>query len=207
MTDSQRRRLLRRAVARLRRTKEGYNPEGGHWRAALALLDELDQSLKPDPPAPKVPALGPVTPGGASLLKLSLTHQTSGLPLYPALDTAFTAGAKVIAPEAGVVTRLSGGPSAGYSVYVTGESGLRYYFTHMNPERADLGPIAKGEKIGVVGSPSRFPGARVAHVHLGVNIERIAGAGKQLRYGANGSGPDYTTGSPSIGEQLRSLSS
>jgi murein DD-endopeptidase MepM/ murein hydrolase activator NlpD len=204
MTDADRRKLLNRAIARLRRTKEGYNPEGGHWRAAMAMLDELDQDLKPDtPPKPKVPLLGPVQAGGPSLLKASLTHQTAGLPLYPAYDTAWVAGSLVISPENGEVTRHSGGESTGYSVYVTGESGLRYYLTHLNPEqRRPIGPVQKGQKLGVVGSAKRFPGARVAHCHFGVNAEQMLGAGKQLKYGKYGRGPDYTQGAPTIGAQL-----
>ena len=207
MKDAARGRLLAKAVARLKKTKEGFDPQGGHWRAAMGYLKELADDLKPDQkPTPSVPALGPVTPDGQSLLRLSLTHQTSGLPLYPAVDSGW-AGGPVIAPEAGQVTRHSGGESGGYSVYLTGSSGLRYYFTHLNPERADIGHIAKGARIGTVGSPKRFPAQRVVHVHVGINIEEWAhgGHGKQLKYGKTGNGPDYTEGSPAVGVQLKAL--
>lgn len=206
MTDAQRLKLLNKALARLRLTKEGYDPQGGHWRAAMAYMDELAQDLKPDPkPTPKVPMLGPVQKGGSSLLKASLTHQTSGLPLYPAYDTAFSAGSVIIAPESGMVTRHSGGPSAGYSLYLTGKSEIEYYITHLNPERHEIGAAEKGSKLGVVGSATRFPGARVSHAHVGVNIEKLTSAGKQLKYGKNGNGPDYTLGAPTIGVQLAKL--
>jgi len=201
MTDKQK--LLDRAIARLKLTKKGYNKEGGHWKAAMDALSELSRKLTPT--TPKVPALGPVSPGGSPLTKLALTHQTSGLPLYPAVDTAFEAGTKIIAPEAGIVTRHSGGESGGYSVYLSGDSGLRYYFTHLNPERATVGRrVAKGGIIGTVGDPRRFPAQRIAHAHVGVNIEKLPGsqAGRQLKYGEKGNGPDYTFGSPSIGKQL-----
>jgi murein DD-endopeptidase MepM/ murein hydrolase activator NlpD len=205
MTDAERRKLLARATKRLKMTTEGYNKVGGHWRAAMALLDDLDNDLKPDPP-PTVPPLGPVTVGGQSLLKMSLTHQTSGLPLYPALDTAWVAGQKVLAPESGVVTRHSGNSNGGYSVYITGASGLRYYSTHLKDAgRHGLGAIGKGSTIGYVGSPKQFPAQRVAHTHFGVNAEDLLGQGHQLKYGAKGNGPDYTNGAPSIGEQLAKL--
>ena len=171
---------------------------------ALALLEEIDQDLRPDPSHPQVPPLGPVQAGGQSVLRMGLTHETDGLALYPAVDTVWVAGTRVIAPEAGKVTRHSGRPNSGYSVYLDGQSGLRYYFQHLNPEgRAPVAAIKKGAKIGTVGSPSRFPGQRVAHCHLGVNAEAMVGKGGQLKYGRTGRGPNYTTGSPSIGVQLR----
>jgi hypothetical protein len=170
------------------------------------MLDELDDDLKPDPP-PSLPSLGPVVVGGPNFLKFSLTHQTSGLPLYPALDTAWVAGQKVIAPEAGTITKHSGGPSGGYSVYLQGRSGFKYYFTHLNSEgRAGVNTkVDKGDKIVTVGSPSRFPAQRIAHSHIGINVESRLGKGRQLKYGANGNGPDYTNGAPSVGEQLEKL--
>lgn len=201
MTDAQIRARLKKIRARYMLTKEGYNKVGGHWRAVDAMVAELLEDLTPDAIAP-VPLLGPVQVGGATLLRASLTHQTSGLPLYPAYDTAFRAGSVIIAPEGGKVTRHSGGESAGYSLYMDGESKLRYYLTHLNPERHAIGAVKRGEKLGVVGSASRFPGARVSHCHFGVNVEKLLGAGKQLKYGKNGNGPDYTLGAPAIGAQL-----
>lgn len=206
MKDAERRKLLKKAMVRLRQTKEGYNTTGGHWRAAMAMLDELDQDLKPDvKPKPKVPLLGPVQAGGSVLLRASLTHQTSGLPLYPAYDTAFAAGTTIIAPEDGEVTRHSGGTSAGWSLYMTGESKLQYYLTHLNSTRRPVGPVKRGQKLGTVGSATQFPGARVSHCHFGINIEKLVGAGKQLKYGKNGNGPDYTLGAPTVGAQLAKL--
>lgn len=207
MTEKQARARLRKAVARLKLTKEGYNKEGGHWRAALALLDEVDGYLAPDVAVkPKAANIGSIETGGASLLKMSLTHETSGLPLYPALDGVWKAGQRVIAPESGTVTKHSGGGSGGFSLYLNGDSGVKYYFQHMTDAgRASLGKIAKGARIGIVGSPKVFPGQRVAHAHVGINVESLAGKGKQLKYGKNGNGPNYTLGSPSVGEQLKAL--
>jgi Peptidase family M23 len=214
MTDKERLKLLREALSRLERTQQGYKQaksdinRHGHWKAALQALHALEDDLTPRPapkrPTGKMPDLGPVFPGGKSLLDESLTHATSGLTRYPAFDTNFRAGSRVIAPEGGRVTRHSGNARSGFSLYLTGDSGLKYYFQHMNSEgRAPLGRIKKGGKIGTVGSASRFPGERVDHNHVGVNVEGILGAGKQLKYGKTGSGPDYTLGAPTIRKQLK----
>jgi hypothetical protein len=61
--------------------------------------------------------------------------------------------------------------------------------------------FAKGDFIG---KTLPIPGAS-DHGHWGVNAEALLGKGKQLKYGANGNGPNYTFGSPSIGKQLAAL--
>lgn len=201
MTDKQRTLLLRKAIARLKLTEEGYGP-GGHWTAAMALLQDLDEDLAKK----ELPLIGPLQLEGVPLSKMSLTHRTDGLPLYPALDTAWTSGTRITAPENGKVERHSGNSNSGYSVYMKGASGLKYYFTHLDVDgRAALGAVKRGSILGRVGNPAKYPGQRVAHVHAGVNAEHFLGKGEQLEYGKNGNGPDYTVGSPSIGEQLKNL--
>lgn len=202
MTDKARLALLLKAEAQLKKTEKGWKEDGGtgpYWQSAMAMLNELASDLSPDPP----PALGPVTAGGPSLLKMSLTHNTDGLPLYPAVDIFGSVNAKIICPEAGQVTRHSGNNNGGYSVYVTGKSGLKYYFQHLvDAGRAPVGAIVKGALIGRIGNPALFPAERVPHCHLGVNAEAVIGKGKQLKYGKNGNGPDYTLGAPPIGVQI-----
>jgi hypothetical protein len=213
MTDKERLKILREAISRLERTQQGYKQakedfnRHGHWKTAIQALHALEDDLTPQPapksPTGNMPDLGPVFRGGKSLLDESPTHDTSGLSGYPAFDTNFRAGSSVIAPEGGTVTRHSGNDRSGFSLYLTGDSGLKYYFQHMNSEgRAPLGRIEKGGKIGTVGSASHFPGERVDHNHVGVNAEAILGVGKQLKYGKTGTGPDYTTGSPTIRKQV-----
>jgi hypothetical protein len=139
--------------------------------------------------------LGPIVQGGRSILLEDLTHATSGLPLYPAFDTGWRAGDIIIAPEPLRITRHSGGPYAGYSFYASGDSGIDYYVTHLNFWRARVGArILTGGKLGAVG---HFVGARVPHAHVGINVERIFGKGKQLKHHTN-----YTHGAPTIGKQL-----
>jgi hypothetical protein len=142
--------------------------------------------------------LGPIFSGGPSLLDYDLTHATSGLARYPAFDGGWTPGTAVIAPERVKVTRHSGGSYAGWSLYATGDSGLRYFITHIRAERAAVGStIAKGGRLGTVGD---FVGARVPHAHVGVNVELLLGAGAQLAHNTN-----YTNGKPTIGAQLDAL--
>lgn len=213
MTDKERLKLLQEALSRLEKTNEGYRQakadinKHGHWKTAIQALHALEDDLTPqsgaaERPTGKMPNLGAVCPGGKSVLDESPTHATGGLPLYPAFDTNWKAESRVIAPEGGMVTRHSGGGAKGFSLYLTGDSGLKYYFQHMNEGRAPLGRLKKGEKIGTVGSADRFPEARVDHNHVGINAEAILGAGKQLKYGKTGTGPDYTNGSPTIRKQL-----
>lgn len=214
MTDKERLKLLREALSRLQKTHKGYREakadlnRHGHWKTAMqalrALEDDLTPQSAPKRPTGKMPNVGPVFRGGKSVLDECPTHATSGLPRYCAFDTNFRAGSSVIAPEGGMVTRHSGGGNSGFSLYLTGDSGLKYYFQHMNPDgRAPLGRVKKGAKIGTVCSAERYPGARVDHNHVGINVEAILGAGKQLKYGETGTGPNYTFGSPAIRKQLK----
>jgi murein DD-endopeptidase MepM/ murein hydrolase activator NlpD len=145
-----------------------------------------------------VPALGPVVLGDKSLLDHDLTHATSGLPLYPAFDTGWKDGSRVLAPENVTVTRHSGGSFAGWSVYATGASGLRYFITHLRSGRAAVG--AKVNAGGLLGTVGDFVGARVPHAHVGVNAEALLGPGKQFLHNVN-----YTHGQPTIRQQLAAL--
>ena len=215
MTDKERLKLLQAALSRLENTREGYRKaeadidKHGNWKAAMQALHALEDDLTPQPapkrPTGKTPDLGPVYPGGKSILDEKLTHATGGLDLYPAIDTNWKAGTRVIAPEGGMVTRHSGGGSSGFSLYLTGDSGLKYYFQHMNEKgRAPLGRLKKGGKIGTVGSLEDFPAVNAAHNHVGINAEAILGAGKQLKYGKTGNGPNYTKDkdTPTVRKQL-----
>ena len=107
------------------------------------------------------------------------THQTEGLPGFPAIDLFATAGTKIQAPEAGVITRISGhdpeqppplgqGGPWGLSIYYHGSSsGNVYYMTHLS-QVAKPGVYRDNDTIGVIGNyPSNAPGAD--HVHLGLH--------------------------------------
>ena len=137
-----------------------------------------------------VPDLGPVYNGGASVLAYDLTHATSGIPLYPAFDTAFARYTGIIAPEAMTVTDPS---SADYGeAFFCAGTRIDWWFGHLDRNHPAGRKFAKGDLIGRVGyHPS-------PHCHVGINVERMWGAGKQLVHHTN-----YTHGAPLIGDQLR----
>ena len=60
-------------------------------------LDKLEASYAAKPAWANI---GYVTKPGASLLDMSLTHRTEGIPLFPAVDLAWGAGVPMYAPEA-----------------------------------------------------------------------------------------------------------
>ena len=201
MTNRERLIILREAMAELKLTGQGYiqwsqDKQGGHWPAAMSRLKKLEKDLMPDP----VPALGPIRNGGKSLLTYQLTHNTDGIPKFPALDENWGAGSIVIAPEAMEVINPYTSANPGAAAYFLGRSKIEYWVGHMTSSPRIGKEFTKGQEIGRTVAQS---GAE--HAHWGINVERLFGEGVQLKYGKNGNGPDYTYGSPTIGEQLRRL--
>jgi hypothetical protein len=169
--------------------RKGYPDQWAFDAIAIDLMQEAAAGPKP----PIVPPLGPVIKGGKSVLDHDCTHATSGIPLYPAFDDAFYEGADIIAPEPITVTRQSGS-NPGQAFYADGESGLRYWFGHMDRTPAVGKKFAKGAFIGETCENNVGGGP---HVHVAVNVERLWGSGKQLKHHTN-----YTHGAPTIGTQL-----
>lgn len=198
MTDRQRLELLRKARRELELTKEGYDPAGGHWKSAFASLDKLEADLKP--PTALWVHVGPVQPGGKSLLDMSLTHDTSKILLFPAVDTAWGGGGGVemLAPEACTVDTKDTSASPGEAFYMTGRSKLRHWVGHLDRDWPLGHKFKKGDFIG---KTLPIPGGS-DHGHWGVNAEAILGKGKELKWGRTGKGPRYSLGAPTIREQL-----
>jgi hypothetical protein len=210
MTDKERLELLEFALKELRKTKDGYDSAGqtgGHWRLAMQRLDALQDDLQPRPKAERtlaiagaasaVPNLGPVWKGGKSILLQDCTHPTDGLDHYPAFDDAFVAGREIIAPEGLEVVKDSSS-KPGDAFYAKGKSGLRYWFGHLVKAPTVGSKFRKGETMGVVLDHNIGGGP---HVHVGINIEDLCGAGIELKRGPK----DYTHGGPLIGKQLETL--
>jgi hypothetical protein len=136
---------------------------------------------------------------GLSVLLFAPTHETSGLfavtgSHYPAFDSEFgQIGRWVIAPEAMTVTKDSSS-QGGDAFYATGASGLRWWFGHLGTVPAKGTRLRKGQRIGRIASIAR------PHVHVGIDARSLIG--HDLRWGANGNGPPYTYGSPTVGAQL-----
>lgn len=97
-----------------------------------------------------------------------VTHQTSGLEEYGATDWFRPAGSVVGAPVDGRIVRVSGGPGTrgkgiyGWSVYIEGDDGSKYFLTHF----ADLfrrgGRIRRGQPLGTVADYGQAD-----HIHVG----------------------------------------
>jgi len=109
-------------------------------------------------------------------------HDTLGLPGYPAVDFGCDAYSPVVAVEKGVIERFSGndpnsppplGPGGpyGWSVYLKGDSGTDYYYTHMQTRVKAVGThVAAGELIGTCANWIKASGGVTPnHIHLGVH--------------------------------------
>jgi hypothetical protein len=193
VTDKQLAALLVSARADLKKTREGYvtHPDGPWWSKAMPKLDKAIQELTKAP----VPSLGPVLEGDQSMLMYSPTHNTDGVPGYPAFDAGFgQAGRWIIAPETITVTKQSGAVG-GDAVYATGASTIQYWIGHIGVAPATGTKFAKGARIARIADQ-----AGTDHVHWGLDTKPLTG--QNLKYGRNGNGPDYTYGSPTIGVQL-----
>ena len=161
------------------------------WAFDQVSINLMKEAARPDaPPRPKLPPLGPLYPGGKSLLDQDCTHATSGISFYPAFDEVWGAGRTVIAPEPLTVTRV-GGSNPGHAFYADGISGIRYWFGHLTASPRVGTKFAKGQKIGTTFN------FNAPHCHCGVNVEKLWGARRELVHRTN-----YTHGAPRIGVQL-----
>ena len=196
MTEKQQLALLRAAIAELQLTGQGYiqwkkgGMQGGHWKDAMARLRKLESDL-----AVQVPDLGPVWVGGKSVLLHDLTHATSGIPLYPAFDDAFNQGRIIIAPEPITVCNRDTSANPGEAFFACGRSKIDYWFGHLDRDHPLGTKFAKGDAVGKVAANNVGGGP---HVHVGVNVERLLGEGRQLIHHTN-----YTHGAMLIGAQLK----
>lgn len=175
------------------------------WETVWEYLDAYRRQkyrlFIPPKPKPPMPKLGPIQPGGQSLLDMSLTHDTSDIDLFPAVDTAWGGGGgvTVIAPEDCVVDTKDTSSTPGEAVYLTGVSKMRHWIGHLDRDWPLGHRFKKGD---VIGKTLPIPG-RSDHAHWGVNAEALLGKGKELKWGSTGKGPRYSLGAPTIREQLK----
>jgi hypothetical protein len=189
--------VARRGKKNLKLAK-GYNPHGTHYRAVMEALDILEKNAAAQ--IPKIPNLGPMTPGGRSILDEDFTHMTSGLG-WPAFDLAFSGdpgpSRVLIAPEALVVDTKDSSAHPGEAFYATGASGIRYWVGHLKDDWPLGKRFAKGAKIGDT-IPTSIGGG--THGHIAINL--IPVTGRHARYGAEGDGPNYTHGPYTLRREL-----
>jgi len=174
MTDKQRLAKLVEAEKLLKQTTRGYTPSGQYWKPAMALIDQVEASLKPAPaPAKVFPIAGP----GVHVLVGGL-HETANLNGYWAIDFICKAGLGIVAPESGLVRRFSGNDPSddhadqigayGWSTYILTPAGYDYYITHQGRRYPTLRVgqhVKAGDLIGFVGD-QRF---RSDHAHVAVH--------------------------------------
>lgn len=199
---------LAEAHGLLKDTEKGYDPQAPRWKSAMRLIDTVEVHLAP----PRIPDLGPVIKGDKSLMLWTPTHETAGLfnsphvpkanggngSHYPAFDSAFgRVGAVIVAPEDLRVTGQSSAAGAD-AFYALGVSKLAYWFGHLQSAPATNRKFEKGEPMGKVARIAQADGG--PHFHCGVDGRRLMG--RDFRWGRNGTGPDYTFGSPTYGRQL-----
>ncbi len=110
----------------------------------------------------------------------SPTHQTSGLPGYPAVDVFAPAGSVARAGFWGRVVRVSGRPLSpddrpggpyGHSVYVRNRvNGWTRYATHFSELHVAEGAVIfPGRALGLVAIPPVGSPRGSAHIHLGLS--------------------------------------
>jgi murein DD-endopeptidase MepM/ murein hydrolase activator NlpD len=112
----------------------------------------------------------------------SATHETAGLPGYPAYDYMAPAGTPVVAPEDGSIRKLSGrdpklggdpGGPLGYSIYVhAGATENDYFLTHLDKVTVKVGDtVHQGQQIAEVAhGPASWS---TPHCHCGVKKGRV----------------------------------
>jgi ElaB/YqjD/DUF883 family membrane-anchored ribosome-binding protein len=142
-------------------------------------------------PSGTVGGKNPVTKAGIQVpTSFKATHETAGLPGFPAVDIFGQPGTPVLAPEDGAIVRHSGhggttGQIFGWSLYFQGVSGSTYFMTHL----VDVAPLGRYKRGAVIGRISPWSGGS-PHVHVGVHrgsgvrVERHDGGGTDRPSGA-----------------------
>jgi murein DD-endopeptidase MepM/ murein hydrolase activator NlpD len=99
------------------------------------------------------------------------THQTAGLPGYPAIDVFAPAGTRVLAPAAGTLERTHlilwslARRVGGWTTYLEADDGSSYFLTHLGEVLPSGTTVKAGQDIGSVGVvPHEW---WQAHVHEG----------------------------------------
>lgn len=92
----------------------------------------------------------------------------SGGRSHKGVDISAVRNAPVVAIESGTITRTTNNSLGGFSIYLTGTSGNRYYYAHLEAFAAGVGgtmAVTVGELIGYNGSSGNAP-SWLPHVHF-----------------------------------------
>lgn len=111
------------------------------------------------------------------------THlQSVGLPLdlYPAFTSSGADASKrdkrVVAPENGVVTSVENVSGQGYTLRMTGETGINYLFLHLNGNDSAMvrsGNVTGGQRIAEIATQASMPGLAYddGNIHTHIRAE------------------------------------
>ncbi len=92
----------------------------------------------------------------------------SGGRTHKGVDMMAARGAPIVAIESGVVTRTSNSSLGGLSIYLTGASGSRYYYAHLDAIASGVGSgtqVSVGDYLGENGSTGNAPDW-LPHLHF-----------------------------------------
>lgn len=103
------------------------------------------------------------------------THETAGLPGFPAIDCFAPGGTPVIVPEAGIVTGVhliewnEAARVGGWTLYYQGDSGATYFLTHF----ATVTHVKHRKAGNLLGQVATVPGGWwEPHIHEGKHAGR-----------------------------------
>jgi len=92
----------------------------------------------------------------------------SGGRTHKGVDMMAARGTPLVAIESGTITRLSNSSLGGISIYLTGESGARYYYAHLDAWADGLAAgqeVTVGDRVGIVGTTGNAPDW-LPHLHF-----------------------------------------
>lgn len=189
---------LARALAEWDPGKSGYGrgrwdlirgarvPKGRPHAGELALDANAIGLVHAEAEIPSVQIVYPHPAGVPSEMCQGL-HPTRGLPGNYAVDLCAPGGTPILAPFAGVITKLSGhdprdgvnGDIFGWSLYLTRDDGTFMYLTHMGQRDVYVGEhLLIGQELGEVGRWPGDPGR--SHSHVGITSPHGVTAAQKL---------------------------
>jgi murein DD-endopeptidase MepM/ murein hydrolase activator NlpD len=115
----------------------------------------ITTTTKPPAPPPVVTSGKTCPINAATSFTDSWGAPRSGGRLHKGVDMIAARGAPLVAIESGVITRTSNSSLGGISIYLSGESGNRYYYAHLDALAAGVGggmTVSVGDLVGYNGS-------------------------------------------------------
>jgi len=120
-------------------------------------------------PPPPVATSGKTCPiNAATSFSNTWGAPRSGGRTHKGVDIVAARNAPVVAIEAGTVTRTSNSSLGGLSIYLTGNSGSKYYYAHLEYIEGGIGggtSVSVGQLLGGNGSTGNAP-SWIPHVHF-----------------------------------------